>query len=142
MRLADGTYDNDEKWMEAQEKWLETHDEKYLFEMFPYYLHAIKSCMVKRLKGMWINSFNEKAEAAALYQMEYHKKHPDRKIDRLMGWASFLCMRALYSKESKNLDNECYNTSYESYIENLGNECASYDSFEDDLIEKLTKEGY
>ena len=140
--LVDGTYDNDQKWMKAQEKWLETHNEKYLFEMYPYYLHATKSCMVKRLKGQWIPFFNEKAEAACLYQMQYHKKHPEKKIDRLMGWASFLCMRALYSKESKNLDNEYYSTSYESCIENLGNECASYDSFEDDLIGKLTKEGY
>lgn len=142
MRLADGTYDNDEKWMKAQEKWLETHDEKYLWEMHQYYLHATKSCMIKRLKGQWIPFFNEKAEAACLYQMEYHKKHPDKKIDRLMGWSSFLAMRALYSKESKNMDEELYNTSYESYIEDLGNECCSYDSFEDDLIEKLTKEGY
>ena len=68
-------------------------------------------------------------------------KYPNKKIDRLMGWSSFLAMRALYSKESKNLDNELYNTSYESYIEDLGNE-PIYDSFEDDLIEKLTKEGY
>lgn len=132
----------DDQWKEAQEMWLKTHDEKYLWEMYPGYLLATKSCMIKRLKGMWIPNFNEKAEAAALYQMEYHKKHPDKRIDDVMKWSSFLAMRALYSKESKNFDNELYSTSYESYIEDLGNECVSYDSFEDDLIEQLTKEGY
>lgn len=139
---GDVKYYIDDQWKEAQEMWLQTHDEKYLWDMYPGYLHATKSCMVKRLKGQWIPFFNEKAEAACLYQLEYHKKHPTAKIDDVMKWSSFLCMRALYSKESKNLDNECYSTSYESYIENLGNECASYDSFEDDLIEKLTLEGF
>ena len=40
------------------------------------------------------------------------------------------------------MDHEYFNTSYDGYLENLGNECASYDSFEDDLVEKLTREGY
>lgn len=139
MRLENGEYDNDKKWMEAQEKWLSTHDPKWLWEMYPYYVHATKSCMVKRLKSQWIPLFNEKAEDACIYQIQYHMKHPDTKIERLMGWASFLCMRALYGKEAKSLENNDY--SYDEYIEVVGNEMA-YESFEDSLIERLSEEGY
>lgn len=133
-------YINDQ-WKHAQEKWLETNDEKYLWEMFPGYLHATKSCMIKRLKGQWIPNFNEKAEAACLYQLEYHKKHPTTKIDDVMKWSSFLCMRALYSKESKQSDKDFYEVSYDDIVESTGNDLI-YDTFEDDIIEQLSKEGY
>lgn len=139
MRLPDGSYDNDIKFEEYQNKWLETQDKKYLWMMYPLYLHAVKSCMVKRLKGQRIPYFNEKAEEAALYQIGYHVKHPKVKIESCMKWSSTLCMYALYGPKSKKMDKEFYEESYDEIVEN---QTISYDSFEDDLIEKLTREGY
>jgi hypothetical protein len=127
----------DDQWEEAQNKWLETHDKKYLWEMYPAILLAVKSCMIKRLKGQIIPNFNEKAEEAALYQLKYHIKHPNKRIKRIMGWASYLCMYALYGPPAQKLDRAYYETSYEAYTEGI-----TYDSFEDDIIEKLTEEGY
>lgn len=97
MKLADGTYDNDKQFTEFQDKWIETNDKKYIWKLYPLWLHAIKSCMVKRLKGKKIQFFNEKAEEAAMYQMENHIKHPENKY-QLMKYASCLAMYALYTK--------------------------------------------
>ena len=91
-------YNNDEHYQECQQKFLETGDIKYMWDAYPDILHAIRVCMYKKIKKM-TPDFDDRAKDAAIYFIDImsRKKRP---IKRLMGYASFLAMRALYNKNS------------------------------------------
>lgn len=93
------TYTNKQLWAEAQENWLETHDRKYLWEMYPLYVEATFTCATKHLKGAFCTFLREKCEEAGIYMVEYHLRHPNKRINGLYEYCSFLAMRALYTKK-------------------------------------------
>ena len=57
-----------------------------------------------------------------------------------MKWSSYLANYALYSNVAKKMDNAYWETSYDELLES--NSEVVYTSFEDNLIERLSKEGY
>lgn len=128
MRLADGTYDNDQKFAEYMDQWIATGDKKYLWDMYPLWLHAIKSCMNKRLKNKKIPFFTEKAEDAAIYMIDLMGRNPTKRY-KLMAYASTLAMYALYGKHKgtnwedwKLIDEEYAEPKWEDNMEDE-NEC-------------------
>lgn len=129
------------EYLDAQRRYNETGDKNILWnEMYSYLYDVALSSLKKKLGGLRIKmTYEEAAQDIAISLIARYVKNQSYSKDLPKTMVYMRMLDFLYNQHNAYSKKEAY--SFEVRDDNNRyNEV--YDSFEDDLIEKLTKEGY
>lgn len=135
-------YDNS-RFYSAQERWLnDNNDQEAWHQMWEGVYGACSSTMKKfarKCPGIHIDDLEGLALDTAAAIMNRYLKPKGLKIENLSNYVHMPCFGVLYHPKRKFADT-CASFEYEDSKEESYNEV--YGSFEDDIIERLSAEGY
>ena len=136
--LKNEKYDNS-KFYNANEEWLADNDNKKAWETM--WIEVVGACtstikkFCKKVPGVYsIEDIEEFAVESAERVMKSIKKNKI-KVENLSNFVFLYCYGVFYAVKRQNI-----NKREASFVYETPN--TSYNTFEDDIIEKLTAEGY
>lgn len=128
--------------MEKEFSYCQEHldDEKCKEQMWKLFWEALRIVITKRTKAtdVYLWSWADRITDGTAEFMQRYKKNPNYRVPYLFKAASWMSLKILYQKNfRKKYENKDEN------FETLEN-CSrlSYNTFEDDILDKLEKEGY
>lgn len=131
-------YDNS-KFYNANEEWLADNDNKKAWETM--WVEVVGACtstikkFCKKVPGVYsIEDIEEFAVESAERVMKSIKKNKT-KVENLSDFVFLYCYGVFYAVKRQNINKREASFVYET-------QNTSYNTFEDDIIEKLTAEGY
>ena len=131
-------YDNS-KFYNANVEWLADNDNKKAWEtMWVEVLGACTSTIkkfCKKVPGLYSNEDIEEFAVEGAERVMKSIKKNKTKVENLSNFVFLYCYGVFYSVKRQNINKRETSFIYETSD-------IAYDSFEDDLIEKLTAEGY
>lgn len=134
-------YDNS-KFYKAQESWLRNKDDTSWQTMWNEVYNACVSTMknfAKKVPGYIIEDLEGLALDTAVMIMSRYQKPKSLNIQNLSDYVYMPCFGVFYHPK-KQFNDRLKRLKYEDSTEESYSE--SYDTFEDDLIERLSREGY
>ena len=131
-------YDNS-KFYNANAEWLADNDNKKAWETM--WIEVLGACtstikkFCKKVPGLYSNEDIEEFAVESAERVMKSIKKNKTKVDNLSNFVFLYCYGVFYSVKRQNI-----NKRETSFIYETSN--IAYESFEDNIIEKLTAEGY
>lgn len=132
------------EYLDAQKRYNETGDKNILWnEMYPYLYELSLSSLKKKLGGLRIKmTYEEAAQDIAISLIARYTKdqHYNKDLPKTLVYLRMLDF--LYNHHNAYSKEEAYSFEFRDNTNRYFKDEPVYTSFEDDLIEKLTREGY
>lgn len=131
-----------QEFLTDQKTYNETGDKDLLWnKMYPYLYDCALSLLKKKLKGIRLRySYEEVAQSIAISLVARYIKKQSYNKDKPLTMVYYRMIDELYNKGAAYQKEEAINYDLNNY--NIWNEKLAYTTFEDDVIDKLTEEGY
>lgn len=131
-----------QEFLENQKIYNETGDKDLLWsKMYPYLYECALSLLKKKLKGIKLRcSYEETAQSIAISLIARYIKKQSYSKEKPLTMVYYRMIDELYNKGVAYQKEDAINYDLNNY--NIWNEKLAYTTFEDDIIDKLTREGY